>query len=316
MIVMDNNQIPNNQDNLDSESVETLDSQSDVDSFSNSNQMQNVSPLADNSVTNTSHNNFDSFTGQSTNQNQMPNQFVPQNNGVNNQMQHNAPKKGNGAFVAIVVVLLVVILGLVLFIVFGDKIKSMFGGSEPVPQISDNGGTNNNGNNEGDVVNSASTINVEGFEFEIPQGYVIDNSSNNNLLVDNVNNVGFIPYISANVSYDTVVNKASSVKSILESKGATILDYAEKTFGGKKWLVYKYTNNGESLQHGFTALDSNNTFEVDYINKGNSISDEQAYSVLNKMISSVNNNSGSSFSNDQKGELNPKIADFSKSLLK
>ena len=298
---MDNNQNQNVQNNLETENLDDMSNQTPA-----SNQaVQNVTPTAQNNVVGNSQNNFDPYTGQPINQNPVPNQAPVQPN-MNTQVQPAAPKKGNGAFIAIVAVLAVIILGLVVFIAFGDKIKdALGGGNKPVPTENPGGGGNN-------VVNNT-TVTISGYDFQVPQGFVFDKSSGPNMFIDRLNKVAFVPYVNTSVTYSELVSKSDSVKAILENKGVSVTNYAEKTFEGKNWLVYNYTSDEGASQYSFTALESNNVLEVDYYNLGNILSDEQVYSLLNKMISTATRNNGSSFSPSE--NQNPGAGNFSAKLF-
>lgn len=294
---MDNNQNANNQTNQDIPNLENMNNQTPI--------QNSDTPMESNQTVNNQI-NFDPYTGQPINQNQTPNQ-VPAQNNVNNQVAYGTPKKSNGAFIAIVIVLAIIIVGLIAYIAFGDSIKSLFTGKEDPDIVEKGNGTN--------VVNtSGPTISVNGYVFQVPQGFEVDNSSTYGRLIDNTNRIIVVPFVSPNVTYADLVNKVVSVKQLLESKGVTVTNYEEKSFGGRQWLVFDYTKNGAAAQYAFTSIDATTVFEMDYYNQGKILSDDQIYSVVNQMISTGKRSDGSSFSPDETHEIT--ITDFSKVKFK
>ena len=303
---MNNNQNLNDQNNLGIPNLDNMNNQMPLNNGVNNNlaqdnsSMLNGNPMVGDNMVGNNQNNFDPLTGQPINQ-------VPVQNDMNNQMSSPAPKKGNGAFIAIVIVLAVIILGLIVYIAFGDSIKSALSGKKE-PDITENGGGNNV------VNNTAETVTVDGYDFQVPGGFEISSTSGYTMLLDNTNKVAIVPYVSPNIAYSDLISKSANIKTVLEGKGVTVTSYEEKTFGGQKWLVVNYYKGTASAQHSFTALDSNNIFEVDCYNLGKTLSDDQVYSLLNKMVSSAKISDGSSFSPNENGGT--KSVDFSESLFK
>ena len=326
---MNNNQISNEQNNLNDvdDNIENLDDTAVSPVYNNQD-------MSNDSQTNSNQDNFDSMTGMSI-QNNVVNNQIPSNNKVPNSMpvqnqtsgyqQYDTNKKNNSVFIVIVAVLLVIILGLILYIAVGDKIRSAFSRNTNEPEITNNNNSNNNNNNSSNnndnnnngnsVVNNNSVLTLEGYEFQVPQGFEITNSGGLDVLLNKTYGFGFALSVTKNLSYNDITKQSTSVKSILETKGIIVNGYNVKKFGDKDWLVFNYTKSDINAQYSFTALGANDVLESDYYNARGTITDEQAYTIVNDMINTAKNNGESSFSKNDNNQAKGRIANFNKSLF-
>ena len=105
------------------------------------------------------------------------------------------------------------------------------------------------------------------------------------------------------VSYSDFVAAKEALKSEIESSGITVSSYAEKTYGGKNWLIYDYTLEGVKMQMAFTSFDTNHVFAVNVMNVGTK-AEQNVYNDLNTMLGTAKNNGASSFASEtEKGEV-------------
>ena len=314
---MNNNQVPNGQNNFNNmnENIESLDTPINNGQVMGSGSQMNNGPQMGNV-----QNNFDPMTGQAIgnnmNVNPMPNSMPMQNQAFGPQ-QYNNGKKGNTGFIIIVVVLAVIILGLVLYIAFGDKIKSAFSKNTNDSEITDVNNGSNTGNDGNSVVDSNSTFTVDGVQFQIPQGYELKEENGQQGLVNVADQVVIMLFVHRNNTYSQYASATDQLKSSLEANGFVVSNNAEKTFGGKQWLVFEGTAQGTPVVDGFTALSSNSVLEFNFVSLSKSVTNEQMFGIANQMVTTAKDSNNSSFSKDesQNSQVKSSMTKFDTALL-
>ena len=212
-----------------------------------------------------------------------------QNMGMNPNMNYQEPKKkSNVAFIVIIAVLALAIVGIILFLVFGR-------GDQPGGGDTTTTTTTTTQKPTGVVTpgNSTTTIVYNGYTFTVPTGYVASTEDNMLSFIDSTNKVLFVLNIS-NFSYDMLVQNAEEVKGQLVNQGLTVTSYGEKTYGGRKWYVYSGSYQGKNVDDAYTALGSY-TVEAAIYNVGGKKTTDQVYGDANSIISSAKNSGTSSF---------------------
>lgn len=231
--------------------------------------------------------------------NTQPINTQPMQNTGYNQVPYGTPqKKSNNALFAVIISLLaLIILGLLLYLFLGDKLKGSNTPSAPTNPVQEQ--------QPSEVVQEQSSkFTLEGYEMTIPAGYTTKTIEGEQYIVNQADKVIFaIPTIMKYVSYSDFVAAKEALKSEIESSGITVSSYAEKTYGGKNWLIYDYTLEGVKMQMAFTSFDTNHVFAVDVMNVGTK-AEQNVYNDLNTMLGTAKNNGASSFASEtEKGEV-------------
>lgn len=207
------------------------------------------------------------------------------------------PKKNTG-FIAIIIVLLLIIAGLGTFI----AIKLLGNDSNS------SGGSGNNGGNGQNVepvepvtpsnVDNGDKITIDGFEFAIPSGYVKKITDGYNVLVDSTNGMMFyIKGITNEASYEefklSMKQNESTIKSNLESSGATYVGISDYVVNGNSYNLATGTLNGLVSDVYITTIQSNYVVvgEIVYTDG----SKDMAYKSLDRFLNSGKKSSANSF---------------------
>lgn len=239
------------------------------------------------------------------------NQFNPQpeSQPMMNNPYNPAPKKNN-AFIIIIIVLVLAIIGVVLFFVLGNKDKTEDNTTGDTNTTVDNGtGGNNTQPTTVDNGGDTNTYTYENYEFPIPTGYEPMEKEESLYFIDQNNKVvtgvlSVLPY-----SYQNYVDYKEEIKTSGAEAGFDVKEIVEETHGNAKWLKIVATAEGEEIIFYFTKLDQYSTVQYMYMNQGNTKSDEQIFTEFANVFANAKYKGASGFSKD---DSNGKKVDVNK----
>ena len=213
------------------------------------------------------------------------------------------PKK-NGLFVATVIILALIIIGLGVFI----TIKLI--GSKP--DSSDNTDKTVEKTKTTDVA-ATTTIKYAGIEFTVPAGLTRQVENNEEFLIDNNKSfLIFLEGVSNTYKYDQartdILSTTNEIKATVEQNGGTYINTFENTSYGRKYITISYVNKEIYYDEIYTEIEGGILFHgiLAYIPS----SKDTGYKAMNEFLSSAklptNNTFASNISDDNMKKVNLK----------
>ena len=225
---------------------------------------------------------------------------------INNTVIPSEPKKKNGAFIVIILILGLIIVGLGVFIgiklLGGDKdtTNSTNTNTNNTQTVNNNTNTNTSSNNNTatpTTTTSDTTTTIGSYTFTIPSDIkVIEKDSTK--YYGNENLVFVMKSIY--YSYNTIVANIDEIKTEF-AKQSTILDSKEVTIDGVKYYIFQAIEDGVELEYFYTSLNEYETLAGAM--KYQTISREKAYSYINQMLKTKKSGASSFAGNEEKFEI-------------
>lgn len=189
------------------------------------------------------------------------------------------PKKSNAAFIIVVIILGIIIVGLGIFI--GIKLLGGNKGTDtPTPSTPSTPSTPTVDptptSDPTTPADNSTTVQIDDYTFTLPSSFQVAQTSTGDYAIGNSNFFFRAKDTAiAAVTYDQLLAKKDTITSTFKKEyeqysNVTYIETVEETYSGKKYLVvrFKYTDGGETYSYDavFTSLPDGNAFGtiVDY----------------------------------------------------
>ena len=230
------------------------------------------------------------------------------------QVSNPAPKKGgNGAFIAIIIILGLIIVGAIVFIVikffpFGGQTNTQNTNTIDINTNTDTNSTidnnkpSNNTNSSTTQTTTSSKYEKDGYTFTIPTGYTktLENGSDyfesDHFFFGNIKTISGATYSYYKENLNTLIE---SFKKTIQTANSSIsyLDGKELSYSGKKYLVISFYGSGYYRDIVFTELNDNTLvgFNVFY---DSMTYEDTGYASITTFLNSAKKSETNSFSSD------------------
>lgn len=217
------------------------------------------------------------------------------NEPINSNVQTNnsAPKKTNAAFVVLIVIFAIIILGLITFIC----VYSIRSNNRTIePEITEEEPTIEE--NEPTQIDTSNTVSIKGYDFTIPNGWKYDSETVDGFLgVKNNENTIISYFVPLSFSSDTSDSTINSYKETIKSKGYTVNNHTIVKVDDVTFVLLDATYEGKQL---YFAYASYGDYTIDSVFMVNGITPNEALQKLSVIYSSGKFESSNFASTDDK----------------